>query len=229
MSKKYSIQMEDDQVVSVEVDGIQYDDPAQIPDETDREKILELISKSNDEDFDEAFDKEFEEEFRKLERQTAGMPKVIISIFLGIGLLLSTIAAISTVSTIRKLTREASAPGQVVDMVVRQSYDSETRVTNEYYYPVVEFDVPDGSHKHVQLSEGSWPPEYEIGQPVTILYDPAHPLDARIKSTSSLMLMWIFPGITGFVGIVFLGVTILVWRFLRSDIAAEKVAESVTA
>ena len=147
------------------------------------------------------------------------MPKVIISIFLGIGLLLSTIAAISTVTTIRKLSREASAPGRVVDMVVRQSYDSETKVTNEYYYPVVEFDLPGGTHKQVQLSEGSWPPEYEIGQPVTVLYDPTHPLDARIKSTSSSMLMWIFPGITGIVGIVFLGVTLVVWRFLGSDSA----------
>ena len=210
MSKKYSIQMEDDRVVAVEVDGIQYDDPAQIPDETDRKKILELIAKSSDEDLDQAFDQEFKEEFRKLERQTAGIPKIIISIFLGIGLLLATIAAFSTVSTIRKLSRETSAPGQVVDLTVRQSYDSETKVTNEYYYPVVEFNLPDGTRKQVQLSEGSWPPEYEIGQPVTILYDPAHPLDARIKSPSSTLLMWIFPGITGFVGIVFLGVTILV-------------------
>ncbi|MBN1454090.1 MAG: DUF3592 domain-containing protein [Anaerolineales bacterium] len=217
MTKKYSIQMEDDEVVSVEVDGIQYDDPAQIPDAQDREKILELIAKSSDEDFGEKFDKEFETEFRELERQTAGMPKVIISIFLGIGLLLSTIAAISTATTIRKLSREASAPGQVVDMVVRQSYDSETQVVKEYFYPVVEFDLPNGTRKRIQLSEGSWPPEYEIGQPVTVLYDPAHPLDARIKSTSSLMLMWIFPGITGFIGIVFLGVTLFVSRFLRED------------
>jgi hypothetical protein len=219
MTKKYSIQMEDDRVVSVEVDGTQYDDPTQIPDEQDREKILELISKSSDEDFDKAFDKEFEGEFRELERQTAEMPKVIISIFLGIGLLLSIIATISTISTIRKLSRETSAPGQVVDMVVRQSRDSETQTINEYYYPVVEFDLPDGTHKQVQLSEGSWPPEYEIGQAVTILYDPEHPLDARIKSSSSTLLMWIFPGITGIVGIVFLGVTLLVWRFLGTDTA----------
>jgi hypothetical protein len=95
-------------------------------------------------------------------------------------------------------------------VIVRQSYDSETRVTSEYYYPVVELNLPDGIHKQVQLSEGSWPPKYEIGQPVTLLYDPAHPLDARIKSSSGTMLMWIFPGITGFVGIVFMGVTIVV-------------------
>ncbi len=215
MTKKYSIQMEDDQVVAVEVDGIQYDDPGQIPDAQDREKILELISKSTDEDFD----REFEEEFRELERQSAGAPKIIISVFLGVALLMLVIALISTVSTIRALSREANAPGRVVDMTVRQSRDSETQVVNEYYYPVVEFDLPDGTRKRVQLSEGSWPPEYEIGQPVTVLYDPAHPLDARIKSLSSTLLMWILPGITGIVGIVFLGVTLLVWRFFGSDSA----------
>jgi len=207
--------MEDDQVVAVEVDGIQYDDPGQIPDAQDREKILELISKSTDEDFD----REFEEEFRELERQSAGASKIIISVFLGVALLMLVIALISTVSTIRALSREANAPGRVVDMTVRQSRDSETQVVNEYYYPVVEFDLPDGTRKRVQLSEGSWPPEYEIGQPVTVLYDPAHPLDARIKSLSSTLLMWILPGITGIVGIVFLGVTLLVWRFFGSDSA----------
>jgi len=207
--------MEDDQVVAVEVDGIQYDDPGQIPDAQDREKILELISKSTDEDFD----REFEEEFRELERQSAGAPKIIISVFLGVALLMLVIALISTVSTIRALSREANAPGRVVDMTVRQSRDSEMQVVNEYYYPVVEFDLPDGTRKRVQLSEGSWPPEYEIGQPVTVLYDPAHPLDARIKSLSSTLLMWILPGITGIVGIVFLGVTLLVWRFFGSDSA----------
>ena len=219
MEKRYSVQMEDDRVVSVEVDGVQYDDPDQIPDDEDRRKILELIAKSSDENFGKDFDKEFDEEFRELERQSAQFPKVIISVFLIVAAIMLVIAAISTISTIRKLSHEESAPGQVVDMTVRQSYDDETQVVNEYYYPVVEFNLPDDTHKRVQLSEGSWPPEYEIGEPVTVLYDPEHPLDARIKSFSSTMLMWILPGITGIMGVVFLSVTLLVWRFLGSDTA----------
>ena len=217
MAKKCSVNVENDEVVSVEVDGVQYDSPDQIPDEADREKVLELISKTTDGGFGEDFDQQFEAEFRELERQSAGAPKVIVSIFLAVGVLMLVIALISTVSTIRVLAREASAPGQVVDMTLRQSRDSETQVITEFYYPVVEFNLPDGSHKRVQLSEGSWPPEYELGQPVTILYDPGHPLDARIKSFSSTMLKWILPGITGIVGAVFLGVTLLVHRFMQSD------------
>jgi hypothetical protein len=215
MVKKYSVQIEDDQIVSVEVDGIQYDNPDQIPDADDREKILELISKSNDADFD----KEFEEEFRELEHQSAQFPKIIISVFLTVAVIMLVIATISTFGTVRKLSQEESAPGQVVDMVVRQSYDSETQITNEYYYPVVEFNFSDGTRKRVQLSEGSWPPQYEIGEPVTVLYDREHPLDARIKSSSSTMLMWILPGITGTIGIVFLGVALFALKFFRSDTA----------
>lgn len=44
------------------------------------------------------------------------------------------IALLSTISTTRRLTRETSAPGQVVDMTARLSYDSETKITNKYYY-----------------------------------------------------------------------------------------------
>jgi hypothetical protein len=217
MAKKYSVNVENDEVVSMEVDGIEYQDPDQIPDEADREKILELISQSGDEGFGDAFDQEFEAEFQALERQTAKAPKIIVSVFLGIAALMLVIALVSTVSTIRRLSRETSAPGQVVDMTVRQSYDSETKVTNEYYYPVVEFTLPDGTPKRVQLSEGSWPPEYEIGQPVTVLYDPGKPLNARIRSGSSTMLQWILPGITGIVGVAFLGITLTVRRFLFPD------------
>lgn len=217
MAKKYSINVENDEVVSVEVDGIQYDSPDNIPNETDREKVLDLVSKTTGDSFGEDFDKEYEEDFRELERQSAGASKIIVSIFLAVGALLLVIALFSTVNTVRALAREVSAPGQVVEMTIRQSYDSETRITKEYYYPVVEFNLPDGTSKQVQLSEGSWPPEYEVGQPVTILYDPAKPLDARIQSPSSTLLKWILPGILGILGISFLAITLIVRRFLATD------------
>jgi hypothetical protein len=84
MAKKYSVNMENDEVVSVEVDGVRYDSPDQIAGAEDRDKILELISKSSGEDFD----KEFEAEFRELERQSAGAPKIIVSVFLAVGALM---------------------------------------------------------------------------------------------------------------------------------------------
>jgi len=140
-------------------------------------------------------------------------PKIIVLIFLAVAILMLAISAISTVSTGLALSKETSAPGTIVDVVARQANDERGTI---YYYPVVEFYSPDETHHLVQLSEGSWPPAYEKGQEVTVLYDLARPLNVRIKSTSSTVLMWIAPAITGFLGVVFLIVALLVRRFLMS-------------
>ena len=223
MAKKYSLNIEHDEVVSVEVDGVEYDSPDQIPDPEDRAKILLLISKSTEEDFDpdfdeefgRDFDQEFAAEFRQLERQSAHFPKIIVSVFLLVALITLTIASIATVANVQRLAREQSAPGRVVDLVVRASWDSERRTSTDYYYPVVEFYLPGEVRQTVQLSEGSWPPAYQVGQAVTVLYNPEQPLDARIDSVSSTVLMWILPGITGVLGVAFLAAALLVWWFLR--------------
>ena len=138
-------------------------------------------------------------------------PKIIVLIFLAVAVLMLTISAITTVSTSLALAKEKSAPGTIVDVVARQENDERGTV---FYYPVVEFYSPDETYYLVQLSEGSWPPAYEKGQEVTVLYNPARPLNARIKSTSSAVLMWIVPAITGILGVVFLIVALLVHRFL---------------
>jgi hypothetical protein len=132
------------------------------------------------------------------------------------------IAAISSYTNLKNLSREQSAPGHVVDLVVRQSQVNSSEsgtpaVYQDFYYPVVEFELPDGTRKTVQLAEGSWPPSYEKGEAVTVLYDPQRPLNARIQSASSTVLMWILPGITGILGLVFLGAAFFVRWFLRDD------------
>jgi hypothetical protein len=102
---------------------------------------------------------------------------VIVAIFLAISVLTLSIAAFSAVNTWRGLAREHSAPGQVVDLVLRRD-----QAGRDYYYPVVEFDLPDDPRRRVQLAEGSWPPAYDRGQAVTVLYDPGPPLRARVAS-----------------------------------------------
>ena len=217
MSKKYSVQMEDDRVVSVQVDGVIYPGPEDIPDAHDRKKVRAMIAKMSDadedEEFDQAFDRQFEDDMRELERSSAVFPRVLMGIFLGIALIALTIAIISGYNTLRKISREESAPGRVVDMVERTSRDSETGDVTEYSYPVVEFTPPDRSQPvTVQVGEGSWPPEYLVGDPVTVLYEPGRPQSARIQSPTSNMLMWILPGITGIVGISFLIAGVVVFK-----------------
>jgi uncharacterized protein DUF3592 len=214
MKKKYSVNWENDEVVSVEVDGVQYDNPDQIPDPDDRAEILRLMSRSNDEDFDQAFgkefDKEFEEEFRQLERDSARFPKIIVGIFLAVAVIMLGIAAVSAVSTSRTLSREKSASGRVVDLVAHKDQAGQV-----FYFPVVEFYLPDESRQTVQLSEGSTSPEYTTGEAVIILYDPEQPNTARIKSFGSTLLMWIVPIITGVVGLAFLAATLFAGWLLK--------------
>jgi len=108
MTKKYSVNVENDEVVSVEVDGVTYEHPDQIPDPEDRAKILELMSKTTEEDFDTEFDKEFEnfdEEFKELEKQSAKFPILIVAIFLLVAVITLAIAVISGVNTARAVAK----------------------------------------------------------------------------------------------------------------------------
>jgi len=173
-----------------------------------------------DQDFDKAFDKEFEEEIRQLERETAGLPKIIVLVFLTVAVISLAIAAVSAASAIRTLSREEIAQGYVIDLVARRD-----QTGNEFYYPMVEYYLPDGSSKTVQLSEGSWPPAYEIGEAIIVAYDPDKPLKARIKSFESTMVMWVLPTITGVLGVAFLIAVFFAYWMLKpapAEVAQEQ-------
>ena len=88
----------------------------------------------------------------------------------------------------RRLSTEKAAPGRVVDLVVHRFTQRLSRQSAAYFYPLVEFSLPGGQQKVVELSEGSWPPAYKTGDAVTVLYDPDQPENARINSFSSLLV-----------------------------------------
>ena len=214
--KKYSINWEDDLPVSFEVNGVQYESIEDVPNEGDRRELEAMMDSSFDVDFNDA---EFEQ-LRKDTEQISKFPveKVILWIFTGVAVLMLSIAGISSLSAISKISREASAPGLVVDMIERREYVNEQdRVVREYYYPVIEYVSNDGKSHTVQLTEGSQTPSYEIGDEVTVLYDPEHPLDARIDSFGSSALMWVLPGITGVLGIAFLVAVLVVWKVMMPE------------
>jgi len=79
---------------------------------------------------------------------------------------------------------------------------------------VVQFVSADGRSHIVHLTEGSSAPFHEVGDEVTVLYDPEHPLEARIQSFGSSALLWVLPGITGILGVAFLGAVIAVQRLM---------------
>ena len=218
--KKYSINWEDDLPVSFEVDGVTYEEIDDVPNEKDRRKLEAMMESSFDTDFEVEVEAGIAEAKKDLERiDKVPVEKIILSVFTGVAVLMLMIAGIASFNNIRKISREENAPGIVVDMTKRIEYDEQdfNRVIGETYYPVVEFTANDGKRRTVQLSEGSFPPAYEIGEEVTVLYEPEHPLDARIKSFGSSALMWILPGITGILGVAFLGAVIVVQKLMPSE------------
>lgn len=213
-TKKYSINWEEELPVSFEVDGVQYASLDDVPDEKDRLKLEAMM--------DSSFDAEFDAEFKKLRQETQqvhgpSVEKIILTVFTGVAALMLLIAGIASYNNILKVYREESAPGRVVEMVERREYvNEEDRIIEEYHYPVVEFVASDGRRRTVEMSEGSSRPAYEVGDEVVVLYEPDHPLEARIKSFGSSALMWILPGITGILGVGFLGAVLLVQKFMPS-------------
>jgi hypothetical protein len=216
MAKKtYSINWEDDEPVSFEVDGVQYESLEDLPNESDRLKLEAMMNAAEDAEFDAEFEK-IDHEIQQ--SQGVAIEKIILPIFTGVAILMLLIAGISSVNNIRKINREESAPGRVTDVKMERSYvNEEDRVVEEFYYPVVEFTASDGRRRNIQLSEGSSPPSYEVGDEVTVLYEPDRPIDARIKSMSSSIGMWILPGITGIIGIGFLIAVLAVARVMSSS------------
>jgi len=201
--KKYSINWEDDEAVSFEVNGVEYKNLEDVPDEDDQLKLEAMLNSAEDAEFDAEFEK-----MGQGVQQTDETPieNIILPIFTGVAVLMLLIAGIASFNNILKTGREASAAGRIVDMTKQLEYDQNNynRVIGETYFPVVEFTANDGKRRSVQLSEGSFPPAYEVGDEVTILYEPDHPLNARIKSFASSAGMWILPTITGVLGIGFL-------------------------
>ena len=230
MPKKYSINWENDEPVSFEVDGVSYEWLEDVPDEEDRSKLEAMMNGSIEQQFEKEFkdfDQDFETDWEANKKSAANTQKLILGIFTGVAVLMLLIALISSASAILKMNREESAQGHVVEIIQRREYVNEQdRVVQDYYYPVVEYVSRDGRKHSVPMTEGSSAPSHEVGDEVTVLYNPEHPLEARIKSFGSSALMWILPGITGLLGLAFLGAVIAVRKLMPTTEAPEEVLTS---
>lgn len=217
--KKYSINWEDDEPVSFEVDGVEYDNIEDIPDEADRLKIEAMVDGS----LEQEFDREFKRVFEEASRSKFNPEKIILGVFSAVAVLMFLIAAISSVNVIRRTSREVSAPGRVVEIVMRREYiNQQDRIVQEYYFPVIEFTSSDGREHSIQSTEGSSPPSYAVGDQVIVLYDPQNPAEVRIKSFGSSALNWLLPAITGVIGLGFLVAVLAVRRFMDPEKSEEE-------
>ena len=64
--------------------------------------------------------------------------------------------------------------------VVEQEREFLTSENRSYYYPVVEFSLPDGNPVRFREQTGSSQPVMKAGEKVTVIYDPAQPGQAMI-------------------------------------------------
>jgi hypothetical protein len=208
MAKRFGVTLDGGKVVSVEVDGVSYTRAEDVPDPADRETVRKLLAG---------------EEREAPTATPFPVEKVVAGVFAAAAAVLLVVAVLTGISTAKALGREVRTEGRVVDMTARTvevPRDTNDRkrggVEREFYYPVVEFDLPDGTRKTVQTADGSWPPAYETGQAVTVLYDRDNPLDARIASPSGTLQRWTWTLITGALGLAFGAATALVHRvFIR--------------
>ena len=208
MEKKYSIQWQGDEVVAFEVDGVTYQSLDEVPDEEDRDKLLGLMAGTGDIDLEVPAG------------PAINLGVIVLTVFIGVAALMCVISVLTGVSTWRGMSREVEAPGQVVEMVTRKDEQG-----NEFFYPVVAFSLADGSRKTVQMPEGSWPPAYEVGDEVTVLYDPGQPLNARVKSTSGTVSLWTWTIVAGILAVAFLLATLLARWVLKEVPDAKEPAD----
>jgi hypothetical protein len=82
-----------------------------------------------------------------------------------------------------RLTQGGEANGSVVQMI--SSEDSDGGVT---YAPVIEYRVQGRTYTY-KSSNYTNPPAYHMGQQVEMVYDPAHPDQARINTFFELWLV----------------------------------------
>jgi hypothetical protein len=163
---------------------------------------------------DEQFDREFEEAFQAHSGKPGKASYLIAFIFMGVAAILLVIAVWSAITTSNTIAREVDTPGRIVDLVEEKYINDETGETNWSSYPVVEF-FSNGGLVRVQLNMGSWPPSHRAGDEVIILYVPGRPENARIQSTSSDVLMWLVPALTGFVGTIFIIVALSLYKSIQ--------------
>ncbi|MBC8144587.1 MAG: DUF3592 domain-containing protein [bacterium] len=125
--------------------------------------------------------------------------KILGFVFGGIGLAML-VAAFAIYANTQSFADSATrADGVVIGLAQSQSHSSKS----SSYFPVIQYQTSSGETTTFQSNSGSSPPAFEVGERVTVLYDPAQPADASIDSFWQLYAL---PAIFGIIGLVFFAV-----------------------
>lgn len=123
---------------------------------------------------------------------------ILAIVFSLIGGISGAVAAVMTVAQLDFLDNVVSAPGEVVRNVRQGTGKSGAR-------PVVRFQADDGQFIEFTAPIGNSPPQFDVGEAVTVVYPPGQPEEAKIDHWLQL---WFGPLLSGFFVLVFGGIGI---------------------
>ncbi len=135
---------------------------------------------------------------------------IIGIVFSLVGLLLVVIGLFILMRTRLFISQSQEVKGTVTHLIASSGSEGGT-----VYAPVFKFTTIQGQVIEVQESVASYPPEFNQGQIVDILYDPQNPSRARVKKWSSLYFV---PLLLSGMGIVFGGIGIVLLIFKVIDL-----------
>jgi len=113
------------------------------------------------------------------------------------------IALISTLYSWHFVRTASQANGKIIRMIQQEDKDDGT-----VYFPVFTFYDAQGAEHTIHSSSGSFPPAYEVGDTVPVLFSSADPTNAKIDSFFSV---WGISLITGIISGIDLPAGFIIW------------------
>jgi hypothetical protein len=135
--------------------------------------------------------------------------KLVGSVFLGVGIILLSVAGYLIISNNKFEQRAIHTKGKVIDYRNYQSSNDNGGSTT-MYTPVFEYAFSGKSYQHASSTSSS-SPEYEIGEEVDVLVDPKNPKEILINT---FWEKWFVVVLLGIMGTIFTGVGYAVFRFV---------------
>jgi hypothetical protein len=125
-----------------------------------------------------------------------------------IGFLFFALAVAGAVPNIRFIATAKRTQGHFIGAVTKIGGNH----GGSFYRPMFRYQAADGSIRSFTARSGSSDQPYADGQAVTVLYDPAHPEDARLNGFYEL---WIGPVVLGVTGLFLIALGISLFGAIR--------------
>lgn len=138
--------------------------------------------------------------------------RVVLIVLILVGAVMVGIGVKALLDGRRFIAAAVEASGVVVEIANVREYDSDLERDVTRPYPVVEFVTAREQVVRYQPPVGSNPPDYRLGGPLKVLYDPADPQHAVLDTWDDVWKMGVVFVSVGLLLMVFNGVMYLVVR-----------------